>query len=580
MSESLFVINASASDEPVYVFVTPNPAWRLADGFVTLATLVLPVGELAGLVRGAIDAVKIETGGESVGLFADLGDQLTQLGHWLENTWVGETMAAGYERAEKVITTVMELREQFSAVLTLKSILSGLRNVVLGKAELEAAAKRADEMFRNLEDLFIKNAYLVRPLARLGFDEISKNPLDYLGPSGWAALADADTAHLTVYRKGRYLADFNAHARSSYVCAEELVWRIPHNGSWSERSELIHGITPVHIGAKPTQDIECAYLHSQSWKGDVHDGYKPQDILRVRIKPEHRVLPMELRVDLRWHDQGTGNQKGMFRLWILRDGVAVHLGPNQTFIEVGPAPHTEEALQLRWAEDSALVSNLKAGDELVLGVVVGAGGGHELNIPALLVTLPLSTLIYRAPPLDTLIRSDKEDRTLVWRFPLITHPHAAIPGRERWVPKIHNVNVWFNWQANTVWSAYERQYVIEHGKSPGDADDGLAEEISLRVSQNNSVGTHLEVWRGGVKTADERIWDRAPGPQPFDGPDIWNMALSPALLAASQLSPGPDDTPVEWAICVWYQPDNHWMLCPRDTHLQIFTSALHVEYKW
>ncbi len=579
MTNKLRVINASASQEPLYVFVTPNPAWAIADGLAGLVSVIIPVGEIAGLVKEAITVARAANAGASTGLLADFATALDDALEWLSGTWIGQGTQAAYQVGKRAVTSIYEVYEQFSQVLTLKSTLSGIRNVVGGAADLDAAEKRVNEIVAAFEKVFAEHAYKVLPLEIQGYDEISKNPLSYLAPSGWAALANADTAHLTVYRKGRYLADFNAHAQSAYVCTDDLVWRIDGE-DWAERVETIHGVTPVEIAEKPRQDVECYFKNDLKLTGDVKEGYKLEEIMRIKVGKKHRVLPMNLRVDMKWKDQGHGNQKGQLFMALERDGKPVQGSNGENVVVVtGMAPHELTTVALEYPENSEFVNDMKPDDEIVFSVVVGAGGGQELYIDSLLVTLPTSTLIYQGPSFEKQIGTDDPPiRNLYHTFPVVTHPHKAIPGRGAWVPQIKKAQVVVNWDASTLLNEYELKKILA-GESL--AEHNILDQMIRDGQGNNSIRTVMEVWKGGTKSLEKNLWKNAPDPEGLKGPDIWKVDVPETLLKASQLTKdSAADTPIEWAISVWYEKDNNWLNFQRETHLQINTFAIFVEYSW
>lgn len=574
MTDNLRVINASASPDPLYVFVTPNPAWEIADGVVSLASAIIPVGEIAALATDAIKAMKAaETTGESTGFLADMGKAIDDAMTWLGGTWVGTGTTAVYQAVEKVITRIADIYEKISVLMTVKSALVGAKDVVGGKAEIEAAEKRVDAILASFDKFFADQAFKVLPLQMQGWDEISKNPLDYLSPSGWAALANADTAHLTVYRKGKYLASFNAHAQSAYVCTDELIWRIDDD-DWANKVETIHGVTPL-VATKVRRDVECYYKQAVELTGDEKTGWQPQELFRIPVKPEYRVLPMNLRIDVVWNDQGEGNQKGQLYIALLRDGNPVP-GPNgDVVLGTGPAPHTSGQGAIVWQPGSELDKLIKPGDEFAVRAIVGAGGGHKLTLTSLLVTIPTSTLIYQGPPFEQAIKPDVPPiRNPYYSFPLVTHPHEGIPGRANWTCRIKGAEVVVNWDAPTLLNSYELEKVLKGEE----LETHFTEEA---LYQNDSLRTVIEVWKGGVKTTEKNLWENAPDPEGLSGPDLWKVDIPDEVLRASELpKDSPDKTPIEWAVSLWYLEDNIWPIFKRDTHLKINTFEIFVQYQW
>jgi hypothetical protein len=258
---------------------------------------------------------------------------------------------------------------------------------------------------------------------------------------------------------------------------------------------------------------------------------------------------------------------------LMRDGKPVQ-GPNGNVqIVTGPAPHNEATVAIECVENSEFVNHMLAGDEIVFSVVVGEGGGHKLYLKSLLVTLPTSTLVYHGPSFEKRIVTDPAIRNLYHRFPLVTHPHKSLPNRDNWVPRIKRAQVAVNWDAVALLNEYETKNLYE-GK------DVRTLNIFEAAKGNNSIGTVLEVWKGGANSFQGNLWTNAPDPEGLKGPDLWEVDVPDTLLEASQLPRDSAEIPVEWAISIWYQKDNHWVIFRRETHLQIFTFAVFVEYQW
>jgi hypothetical protein len=166
---------------------------------------------------------------------------------------------------------------------------------------------------------------------------------------------------------GRPCASASASASSAPEGKEEPLKYTPGGGFLQDGSVVYRAFSVPHNS------------HSVSLGGPdefLVDGFRlPLEASKVK----------RVAASWRWRDQGWGNRKGRLYLQLVNSKGTVAMSKH---IHEGVAPHEESGMLLEWPMPSdpaaaalgPLIEAIAPGDELLLRMHVGEGGGHSLTV--------------------------------------------------------------------------------------------------------------------------------------------------------------------------------------------------------
>lgn len=164
-----------------------------------------------------------------------------------------------------------------------------------------------------------------------------------------------------------------------------------HNNWFSARNEFKINIedcilieetfsSTVTIVTDDPQD-EKFTLEKKEWSNH-HSSYDWIEIVSGRVMKDIKLTERSRATfSFRWRDQGWGNQRGKLRIRLLGDNDTIDAEEIASSPIYGEAPHTYEELEIyTFQSNHGLVRKCKVGRTYVIEAMVGGGGGHELYV--------------------------------------------------------------------------------------------------------------------------------------------------------------------------------------------------------
>lgn len=122
-------------------------------------------------------------------------------------------------------------------------------------------------------------------------------------------------------------------------------------------------------------------IEKKEWSNH-HSSYDWIEIVSGRVMKDIKLTERSRATfSFRWRDQGWGNQKGKLRIRLLGDNDTIDVEEIASSPIYSEAPHTyEEAEIYTFQSNHGLVRKCKVGRTYVIEAMVGGGGGHELYV--------------------------------------------------------------------------------------------------------------------------------------------------------------------------------------------------------